>query len=63
MSNAKSFRALIGAAAVLVATSTLALASSNDLLRSVTGSDKTLPGVSASADPCGPQKLTGPLGY
>ncbi len=63
MTNSRSsVRSLIGAAAILVASSTLAMATANDSLeRGI--SAKTLPGVTAQVDPCGPHKINGPLGY
>lgn len=63
MSQSKSFRSLIAAAALLVATSGIASAAGTDLLRGLTTPDHALPGISGRIDPCGPQKLSGPLGY
>lgn len=62
-----SVRSMVGAAAILLATATLATAYGSEATdhpahAAVT---KTLPGTTTTAqiDPCGPKKVNGPLGY
>lgn len=64
-SAAKSIRTLIGTAAILAVTS-LASAyagESTSLAAQISAQANALPGAASQINPCGPKKISSPLGY